>query len=79
MSNQKVYAEPQRGHVSLGRPLRAVLFLVPVVIVSILLYLIVGREASAAAVAAAVIIGVVLSPTNPPNRCNNRDWPATFR
>jgi regulator of protease activity HflC (stomatin/prohibitin superfamily) len=61
MSNQKVYAEPLRGHVSLGRPLRAVLFLVPVVILSISLYLIVGREASEAAIAAAVIIDVVLA------------------
>lgn len=29
MESQKVYAEPQRGHESLGRALRIVLFLIP--------------------------------------------------
>src|SRR4051812_19561409 len=38
MAAQKVYAEPQRGHISLGRPLRAILFLVPVIILGLLLF-----------------------------------------
>ncbi len=37
MDAQKVYAEPQRGHGSLGRPLRTILFLVPLVILGIVL------------------------------------------
>jgi regulator of protease activity HflC (stomatin/prohibitin superfamily) len=60
MPAQKVYAEPQRGHVSLGMPLRAVLFLVPVLIVSVLLYLIM-RRASDEAIATAVVIDIVLA------------------
>ena len=42
MASEKVYALPQRGHVSLGGPLRALLFLVPVIGLGIVLYLIVG-------------------------------------
>jgi regulator of protease activity HflC (stomatin/prohibitin superfamily) len=39
MESQKVYAEPQRGHISLGRPLRTILFIVPVIILgSVLLW-----------------------------------------
>src|SRR4051794_14965333 len=37
MASQKVYAEPQRGHVSLGTNLRLILFLVPVLTVGIVL------------------------------------------
>lgn len=38
MSAQKVYAEPQRGHASLGQPLRFILFAVPVLIVGVGLF-----------------------------------------
>lgn len=38
MDAQRVYAEPQRGHVSLGLPLRALLFLIPVVMLGAMLY-----------------------------------------
>jgi len=37
MSSGKVYAQPQRGHVSLGGPLRIVLFLVPTIVVGLVL------------------------------------------
>ena len=37
-TSQKVYAEPQRGHVSLGGSLRKLLFLVPMVALGLVLY-----------------------------------------
>ncbi len=37
MTVQKVYAEPQRGHVSLGLALRGLLFVIPVIVLSIVL------------------------------------------
>lgn len=37
MSSGKVYAQPQRGHVSLGGPLRIVLFLVPAIAIGLML------------------------------------------
>lgn len=37
-TSQKVYAEPQHGHVSLGGALRSLLFLVPVVALGLVLY-----------------------------------------
>jgi regulator of protease activity HflC (stomatin/prohibitin superfamily) len=43
MDAQKVYAEPQRGHVSLGRPLRTILFFVPVIILGVVLLWSLGR------------------------------------
>jgi regulator of protease activity HflC (stomatin/prohibitin superfamily) len=43
MDAQKVYAEPQRGHISLGRPLRTILFLIPVVILGAVLLWSAGR------------------------------------
>ena len=43
METQKVYAEPQRGHVSLGLSLRTILFFVPVVILGVVLFLNLGR------------------------------------
>ena len=43
MDAQKVYAEPQRGHVSLGQPLRTILFFVPVVILGLVLFWSLGR------------------------------------
>lgn len=39
MPAERVYAQPQRGHVSLGGPLRALLFWVPLIAVGIGLYL----------------------------------------
>jgi len=36
---QKVYAEPQRGHVHLGGPLRKVLIIIPVVLLGLVLFL----------------------------------------
>jgi len=44
MDAQKVYAEPQRGHASLGRPLRTIVFIVPVVVLGGILFLNLGRE-----------------------------------
>jgi regulator of protease activity HflC (stomatin/prohibitin superfamily) len=37
--SEKVYAEPRRGHVSLGRSLRMLLFLVPMIVLGLVLYL----------------------------------------
>lgn len=37
-THEKVYAEPQRGHVSLGGPLRAILFIVPVILLGVVLF-----------------------------------------
>ncbi len=39
MQTERVYAQPQRGHVSLGGSLRALLFLVPVILLGLVLYL----------------------------------------
>jgi regulator of protease activity HflC (stomatin/prohibitin superfamily) len=61
MSAQKVFAEPHQRHFSLGMPLRAVLFLVPVIVVCALVYLIMGRGASEATIAVSVIIDVVFA------------------
>ena len=44
MDAQKVYAEPQRGHASLGWALRALLFWVPVIILGIVLFWSLGRS-----------------------------------
>ena len=43
MNAHKVYAEPQRGHVPLGKSLRIIIFIVPVVILGIVLFLGPGR------------------------------------
>jgi len=55
MTAERVYAQPQRGHVSLGRPLRAVLFLVPVIILGLVLFLALRPMSDADVIAAAVI------------------------
>jgi regulator of protease activity HflC (stomatin/prohibitin superfamily) len=39
MNTNKVYAEPQRGHVSLGAPLRGLLFWIPVLLMALTLFL----------------------------------------
>ncbi len=54
MNAQKVFAEPQLGHLSLGTALRFILFLVPVGLLGILLYLGPGRGTDVHKVAAAV-------------------------
>ncbi len=41
MQTEKVYAQPQRGHVSLGGALRRLLFLVPVIVLGLILYLVI--------------------------------------
>ena len=55
MQAEKVYAEPQRGHVSLGKALRGILFLIPVLAVGFALFWIIGRETDAQKTAATVI------------------------
>jgi len=54
MNAQKVFAEPQRGHVSLGTSLRFILFVVPVGLLGILLYLGFGRGTDVQKVVAVV-------------------------
>jgi len=68
MDAQKVYAEPQRGHVSLGGPLRTIVFLVPVLILGGAIFLSLGRESNAmkvvggsAAVVVALLWGIFVS------------------
>lgn len=55
MPTQKVYAEPQRHHVSLGCALRALLFIVPVLISSIVLTMWVLPAPSPGSVAVAIV------------------------
>lgn len=62
MQTQKVYAEPQRGHVSLGASLRAILFLVPVALVALILFLLYSggtERQKIGAVVAGVLIAVL--------------------
>ena len=47
MTAEKVYAEPQRGHVSLGRPLRGIFFVLPVLVLGLLLFWGLGRGTDA--------------------------------
>jgi regulator of protease activity HflC (stomatin/prohibitin superfamily) len=68
MEAHKVYAEPQRGHVSLGRALRAILFWVPVVILGLVLFWSLGRGSDvqklvggAAVVVFAIVWGILVS------------------
>ncbi|MCX7003825.1 MAG: slipin family protein [bacterium] len=68
MNAQKVFAEPQLGHVSLGTSLRFILFLVPVGLLGILLYLGLGHStevqkitAVVAEVLAAILWGMLVS------------------
>ena len=58
MTSEKVYAQPQRGHVSLGRSLRGVVFLVPVIILGLALFLALKPMTEARVTAAVVIIVV---------------------
>jgi regulator of protease activity HflC (stomatin/prohibitin superfamily) len=58
MTTEKVYAQPQRGHVSLGGSLRGVVFLVPVIILGLALFLALRPMTEARVTAAAVIMVV---------------------
>src|SRR4029077_11234964 len=62
MTSEKVYAQPQRGHVSLGRSLRGVVFLVPVIILGLALFLALRtmRDANQIAAAVTVVVFAVL-------------------
>jgi regulator of protease activity HflC (stomatin/prohibitin superfamily) len=68
MNAQKVFAEPQLGHLSLGTSLRFILFVVPVGLLGVLLYLGLGRgtdvqkiTAVVAEVLAAILWGMLVS------------------
>jgi regulator of protease activity HflC (stomatin/prohibitin superfamily) len=60
MNADKVYAEPQRGHVSLGAALRGLLFWMPVILVALAILTLV-RGGSDKTVAAGIITGVLLA------------------
>ncbi len=60
MPTEKVYAQPQRGHVSLGSSLRVLLFLVPAIILGLVLYLAL-RPMTEARVIATVVTEVVFA------------------
>jgi regulator of protease activity HflC (stomatin/prohibitin superfamily) len=55
MNAERVYAEYHQGHVSLGSSLRGILFVVPVAILAMVLYLTVWPGAEAAKIATVVI------------------------
>ena len=68
MEAHKVYAEPQRGHVSLGRALRALLSWVPVILLGLALFWSLGRGTDvqklvggAAVVVFAIVWGILVS------------------
>lgn len=55
MAAEKVYAQPQTGHVSLGRPLRVILFFLPVVVLGLVLFWAGGRGTDAEKITAGAI------------------------
>jgi len=59
MDTRKVYAEPQRGHVSLGESIRTILFFIPVIILGLVLFLGLGRGTSVQKFAGVVIEVIV--------------------
>jgi hypothetical protein len=59
MPAPKVYAEPQRAHVSLGGPLRTLLFLVPVIALAIVLAAVAAPRFERTTIAVAGVIEVV--------------------
>jgi regulator of protease activity HflC (stomatin/prohibitin superfamily) len=68
MATQRVYAEPQRGHVSLGKPLRGILFVLPIIPLAVVLHSMVAQGtdkekavAAALGIACAVVWGIVVS------------------
>ena len=60
MPEQRVYAQPQRGHVSLGGPLRGLLFVVPVVVLGFVVFF-AFRPRTEVQVIATVVAGVVFA------------------
>ena len=60
MNEQKVYAEPQRGHVSIGVSLRGILFFIPVLILGLALYFTLGRGTDVQKITA-VVSGVAFA------------------
>jgi len=60
MTAEKVYAEPYRGHVSLGGALRGLLFIVPVIILGIIVISAVKQESDAQK-AVGVVTGVIIA------------------
>ena len=56
MTTEKVFAEPQRGHVSLGTSLRLILFVLPIGILVIWV-------ANTVRIAALIALGTLVSPT----------------
>ena len=60
MNEQKVYAEPQLGHVSIGMSLRGILFFIPVLVAGLVLYFMLGRGTDVQKITAAVS-GVVFA------------------
>jgi len=54
MQTEKVYAQPQRGHVSLGGALRGLLFLVPVILFGLILFLVIRPTTEGRVIAAVV-------------------------
>jgi regulator of protease activity HflC (stomatin/prohibitin superfamily) len=59
MNGQKVYAEPQRGHVSIGGSLRGILFFIPVLILGLALYFTMGQGTDAQKFTAVVTGGIL--------------------
>lgn len=55
MQTQRVYAEPRRGHVSLGGNLRRILFFISVIVLGLVLFLVLGRGTDPQKLAAIVI------------------------
>jgi regulator of protease activity HflC (stomatin/prohibitin superfamily) len=58
MAAPKVYAEPQRGHVSLGGSLRRILFFIPVIVLGLMLFLTLVPGTGAQKIAAIVVEAV---------------------
>lgn len=70
MNAQKVFAEPQRGHISLGKTLRILIFSIPVVILGIVLFMGLGRGTDVQKITAivtealsAILVGILVSGT----------------
>lgn len=55
MNSQKVYAEPQFGHVSIGGSLRIILFFIPILILGLVLYFVLGLGTDVQKITAIVI------------------------
>ena len=60
MNATKVYAEPQRGHVSLGGPIRGLLFWIPVILLGLSIYKS-GSQLGMGPRPAAIVIGIIVA------------------